>query len=87
MAKIVYILCFLLSVACAALLFRKYYASKSNLLFWTGISFVLISLNNLILFVDLVIFPEIDFGGGLFRVLSGAIGGCVLLFGLIWETR
>ncbi len=87
MAKIVYALCFLLSASCAGLLFRKYFASKSRLLFWTGLSFLMLSLNNLILFVDLVILPEVDFGGDLLRVLTGAIGGCILLFGLIWETR
>lgn len=86
MAEIVYLLSFLLSVLCAVLLFRKYKSTKSNLLFWTGISFLLISLNNLILFVDLVILAEVDFGGNILRVLSGAMGGCVLLFGLIWET-
>ncbi len=87
MAKVVYVLCFLLSASCAGLLFRKYFTSKSKLLFWTGISFLMLSLNNLILFVDLVIFPDIDFGGDLLRVLTGAIGGSILLFGLIWETR
>jgi hypothetical protein len=56
------------------------------LLLWTGVAFTFIAINNLILFVDMVIFPNLDFSGGFFRVLSGTIGGCVLLFGLIWET-
>lgn len=87
MAEIVYALCFFLSVLCAFLLFRKYRESKLSLLMWTGLSFLFIAVNNLILFVDLVIYPELDFSGGLLRVLSGAIGGCILLFGLIWEVK
>lgn len=86
MAEIVYGLCFFLSVVCSILLFRKYRKSRSKLLLWTGSSFTLIAFNNLVLFVDLVVFPQVEFGGGLLRVMSGAIGGCVLLFGLIWET-
>lgn len=86
MAELVYALCFLLSVLCAVLLFKKYYSSNAKLLLWTGISFSLIATNNIILFLDLVIFPEVDFNGGLLRVLSGTIGGCILLYGLIWEA-
>jgi len=87
MAEIVYALCFFLSVLCAFLLFRKYLSSKLSLLLWTGLSFFFIAINNLILFVDLVIYPELDFSGGLLRVLSGAIGGCIRLLGLIWEAK
>ena len=85
MAEIVYALCFLLSVLCSVLLLRKYFSSKANLLLWTGIAFSLIAINNFILFLDLVIFPEVDFGGNVLRIFAGAIGGCILLFGLIWE--
>lgn len=86
MAEIVYVLCFILSVLCSILLFRKYRKSRINLLLYTGIAFTLIAINNSILFLDLVIFPESDFGGALLRVLSGAIGSSILLFGLIWEA-
>ena len=86
MAEIVYALCFLLSVLCAILLFRKYRTSNARLLLFTGIAFGFIALNNIILFLDLVIFPDTEFGGVLLRILSGAIGSSVLLYGLIWEA-
>lgn len=85
MAEIVYILCGLSSLACAVLLFRSYRQAPSHLLFWSGICFGFLALNNMVLFVDLVMLPNIDFSGSLLRNIFGASAGTVLLFGLIWE--
>ena len=85
MAVIVYILCAILSFICAGLLFRSYKKTPSHLLFWSALCFSLLALNNTILFVDLVIFPQWDFNGALLRNILGASAGSVLLFGLIWE--
>lgn len=85
MPEVVYALCALLSVSCAVFLFRGFKSSRVRLLFWGSLAFSMIALNNLILFADLVVFPEIDFGGGVLRNLAGAIGAALLLFGLIWE--
>lgn len=86
MAEIVYSLCFLLSVLCSFMLFRKYKKSRINLLLYTGVAFALIAINNIILFLDLVVFPDAEFNGALLRIVSGALGSTVLLFGLIWEA-
>lgn len=85
MAEIVFALCALLSVACAALLFRSYLKGRSQLLLWSSLCFSLLALNNVVLFVDMIIFPTLDFGGSIIRVSSGAIAGALLLYGLIWE--
>jgi hypothetical protein len=85
MAEIVYMLCGLFSFICAWLLFRSYRKAPSHLLFWSGLSFGLMALNNIILFVDLVIFPQVEFSGALIRTICSALAGIVLLFGLIWE--
>lgn len=85
MAEIVYILCGISSMACAALLFRSYRQTRSHLLFWSGICFGFLALNNMVLFVDLVMLPNLDFNGSLVRNIFGASAGSVLLFGLIWE--
>ena len=85
MAEIVYMLCGLFSLVCAALLLRSYRVSPSHLLFWSGICFSFMAVNNIILFVDLVIFPQVEFNGALIRTICSASAGSVLLFGLIWE--
>lgn len=85
MAVIVYLLCGIFSLLCAGLLFRSYKKTPSHLLFWSAFCFSLLALNNTVLIIDLVIFPQIDFNGALFRNVLGASAGSVLLFGLIWE--
>ncbi|MGZ5279861.1 MAG: DUF5985 family protein [Pseudobdellovibrionaceae bacterium] len=85
MAEVVYALCALFSVVCASLLFRGYQSQKARLLLWSSLAFAMLALNNIVLFVDLVIYPEMDFNGPLVRSAAGAIGGVLLLFGLIWE--
>lgn len=85
MAKTVYVLCAVLSVLGAILLFRGYHKSRSRLLLWSCLAFAMLAVNNLILFTDLVILPDLDIHGVLLRNLTGAIGGSLLLYGLIWE--
>lgn len=85
MAEAVYVLCALLSIGSAILLIRGYRISKSSLLMWSSLCFSLMALNNIILFVDMMIVPEIDISGPYLRNLTGALAGTLLLFGLIWE--
>ena len=85
MSEVVYALCALMSVSCAVFLFRGYRSNRTRLLLWSSLAFAFLALNNLVLFFDLVIFPDVDFGGGIVRSLTGAIGGSLLLFGFIWE--
>lgn len=85
MAELVYCLCALMSIACAFLLARGYKNTRSQLLLWSSLCFGFLALNNSILFIDLVIFPELEFNGMLWRNLMSAIAGSLLLFGLIWE--
>lgn len=85
MAESVYILSSLLSVSCAYMLFRGYRKSPSHLLLWSSACFGLLAVNNIVLFIDVLIFPNMDFGGLMMRNLAGAAAGSLLLFGLIWE--
>lgn len=52
MAKIIYLLCTLTSIACAVMAFRSYFQNKFSLLFWTGLSFAGLSLSNFLLLLD-----------------------------------
>jgi hydrogenase/urease accessory protein HupE len=85
MAELVYVLCALTSIICAVLLFRGFRRSGTRLLFWSAWSFVGLALNNLLLFVDLILVPTIDLG--ILRAVMALIGLMVLVFGLIWESR
>jgi hypothetical protein len=85
MATLVYALCALTSLACAALLLRGYLATRVRLLLWVGLCFAGLALNNILLFVDFRVVPEIDLS--LWRTLPALAGLVILLYGLVWETR
>lgn len=85
MAEAVYILCGVTSILCALLLLRGYRASRTRLLFWAGLCFIGLALDNVILFVDIVLLPNVDLFW--WRTLAALAGMLVLLYGLIWETR
>lgn len=81
----VYALCFLTSGACAVLLGRSYRRSGARLLLWSSLCFVLLALNNLVLVLDLVVFPEVNMR--LARLLVSLAAVSVLLFGFIWDLE
>ena len=85
MAELVYVLCAVTSIACAVLLLMGYQRSRTRLLFWSGLCFVGLALNNVVLFVDLVLIPSMDLS--LVRSGTALIAMLVLLFGLVWESR
>ena len=84
MAEAVYALCTATSLACAALLFKGCYAGGARLLFWSALCFVGLTVNNLLLFVDLVVVPGVDLS--LWRSAAAIAGMLVLVYGLIWES-
>ena len=86
MAEAVYILCALTAAACAALLLRGYKRSGHRLLFWSGLCFVLLFLNNVLLVLDKVIYPGPQLDLSLVRSTVSLLGVGTLLYGLIWES-
>lgn len=91
MAETAYILCALTSLACAVMLARGYWRSRTRFLLWSAACFGCLAVNNLLLLADKVVFPDIDgFAGVSFLLLrSGAamVGVSLLLFGLIWDAE
>jgi hypothetical protein len=85
MAKAVYLLCALTSVLCAALLIRSWFRSRVRLLLWSSFCFAGLAANNVLLFVDLVIVPEIDLS--LARTITAFLSLSILVVALIWERR
>lgn len=85
MSSAVYILGALVSLACAALLLRGYANSNKRLLLWSGLCFAGLTISNCLLFVDLVMFPDLDLF--VWRLVTASASMALLLYGLIWESR
>ena len=81
----VYLLCFLTSAACALLLARSYRRTGARLLFWSGLCFLFLAANNLVVIFDLLLLPDVDFR--LARYLLALAALAVLLFGFIWDLE
>jgi hypothetical protein len=60
MAPFVYALCAATSMVCFGLLLREHRRKHSPIAFKSSIAFLSFALANVLLFVDLVVFPEID---------------------------
>ena len=84
MATAVYILCFATSAVCGWLLVRSYLRTRTALLLWTAICFVLLAVNNFLVVVDLVFLPDsIDLRP--MRFAATLVALATLLYGFIWE--
>ncbi len=83
MAEAVYVLCVLTSALIAGLLLRGYRRSKQRLLLWTGIGFVGLCVNNILVTFDLMMGSRTDLS--LVRNIPTLIGGACVVFGLVWE--
>ena len=83
MAEAVYILGTLVALACGILLMRGYLRGRKKLLLWSSICFLGLAISNFLVFLDLVIFPDIDLY--VWRLSTAALAMLFLLYGLIWE--
>ncbi len=79
----VYILGALVTLACGVLLMRGYLRGRQKLLLWSSLCFFGLSLSHVFVFLDLVVFPDMNFYPA--RLVTAAIAMLLLLFGLIWE--
>ena len=85
MASAIYILCILTSLACAWLLTQRYRKCGHRVLFWSALCFGGLTLNNLILVCDKLLFPEIDLLP--LRQGSALLAVSLLVYGLIYEKE
>jgi hypothetical protein len=82
---LVYLFCFIACAICAALLVRYWHKTRTRLLLWLAVSFVLLAVNNFFLLADTTLFPSVDLS--VFRTTSAMAAVCMLIFGLIWEAE
>lgn len=85
MPTIVYLLCFAASLTCAGLLLRSYRHSRSRLLLWAGLGFCALTLNNLLLVIDMVFWLGADLWAVRQATAAGAI--VIFLYGFLWEVE
>lgn len=81
----IYVLCALTALACCVLLLRGYRKSGVRLLLWCGLCFLALTLENAILYIDVITGPELDLSP--YHFVTAALGAVVLLYGLIWEGK
>ena len=81
----VYILGSFTSLLCAVLLFRGYVRGRRRLLLWSGLCFTGLALENSLVFVDLVLLPDVNLYP--LRLAVTAISMALLLYGLVWESQ
>lgn len=86
MAPLFYGLCTLTALFCAVLLLRAYYRSRYKLLFWGGLCFLGLTLNNALLVVDKLVFPE-EINLFTWRLVAGLTAMLLLLYGIIFDAE
>ena len=85
MAVIIYILCAVTSLTCAFMLLRSYRRNQVRLLLWSGLCFVGLALNNILLVVDTGVMTEVDLS--IVRTIPALLGVATLVYGLIWDSN
>lgn len=83
MKDVAYILCTLVSLLCAGLLLRGYFHGRHRLLLWSGLCFAGLAIANGLVFLDLVMLPNVDLYPLRLAVTAAAV--LTLLTGLLWE--
>ena len=66
------------------MLWLKYRKMKLRLLFWSSLCFAGLAANNALLFVDLIVVPQIDLSS--VRALPALVGLALLVWGFISDA-
>ena len=83
---VLYLIAMLTSAACMLLLIRAYLDSRLRILLWSALCFVGLTVNNTLLFVDLVLLPDaVDLR--LYRNAAALVGMLFLLYGFIRDAE
>lgn len=85
MAVAIYGLCTLTALVCACLLFSAYRRGRYRLLLWSGFAFAGLTLNNLVLALDKLVFTLVDLT--ILRTSIALISFVIILYGLIWDAQ
>jgi len=84
MDKVIYTMCAITALACGLVLLRSYLMDRYRLLLWSGLCFIGLSLNNLLLVLDRTVLLEKDLST--LRLLVALASMLLLVVGLIMEV-
>ena len=85
MDALIYSMCALTALGCAVMLLRTYSKTSYKLLLWGGVCFVGLTLNNLLLIFDKLVYPYFDLSTA--RLVLALCALLVFLYGLIWDSE
>lgn len=83
MGAVIYSLCALTCLVCAAMLVRAYLESRSRMLFWSAACFAGLTAANILLVLDRLVLPAADLSTA--RLAVSLVSVLLLLYGLITE--
>jgi hypothetical protein len=84
-AQIAYVLCAATALVCSVLLFRGWRQNRAPLLFWSGMCFASLTLENLFQYLDQIVFTAVDLWP--IRIMFAGLAVFFLLYGLIWKGK
>jgi hypothetical protein len=82
--SLLYLVAIATCLTCTVLLFRGYLRRRIRLLMWSALCFAALTASNVLLFVDLVVFPGVDLRPA--RLLAALTGILLMLYAFIWEA-
>ncbi|WP_457323126.1 DUF5985 family protein [Roseateles sp. P5_E11] len=83
MDKLIYGLCALTALTCAFLLLRSHARNGFRILLWSGLCFVGLTANNVLLVLDKTLFAHIDLSS--WRLVTALVAMALLVAGLVLE--
>jgi hypothetical protein len=81
MGAVIYSLCALTAALCAVLLLRGYSRTRTRMLFWSGLCFAGLTLGNIVLVLDRIVFPAVDLTTA--RLAVSLVALLLLIYGLV----
>ncbi|MCI3951303.1 MAG: rane protein [Burkholderiales bacterium] len=83
---LLYLMAVITCLTCTVLLGRGYKRTGVRLLLWSTLCFVGLSISNILLFFDVIVFPTtVDLRP--WRLSTSLVGIAFLLYGFIWEAE
>ncbi len=79
----VYLLCFVASATCAALLLHIYLRDRMRALFWAAACFLMLTVDNLLAVIDALFEPVADLF--FYRTLTTLVAVAFVIYGFVWE--
>lgn len=83
LSSLIYGLCAAVALLCAVMLLNAWRRQRHRLLLWSGLCFAGLTVNNVLLVLDKIVFLNVDLSP--WRHGMAVISIAVLLYGLIWD--